>query len=81
MPPMMPPKGGRCSDACTGMELEMRADDTVDVIEGRQNDYNQELAPLLEYYREQGNVVDVDIRGGVAVMEPIFAQAFGMPQS
>ena len=56
----------------------MREDDTAEVIEGRQRDYHEELAPLLGYYREQGNVVDVDIRGGVAVMEPVFAEAFGV---
>ena len=78
MPPMLPPDPTLCGEGCAGTRLTVRADDTLAVIQQRQDEYQAELEPLLGHYRDQGTVVDVKITGGVAVMERVFAEALGV---
>ena len=55
-----PPADGRC-ESCGG-ELVQRADDRAETIGRRLEVYNNETAPLVEYYRQLGKlkVVDAD---------------------
>ena len=57
-PPRTP---GRC-DACGGV-LAQRRDDTLLVIRERLRVYEEQTAPLLEYYRRRGLLVTIDGRG------------------
>ena len=54
-PPKVP---GRCDN--DGGELVHRADDREDVIRERLAAYERQTKPLLDYYRAQGVLVDVD---------------------
>ena len=49
---------GRCDK--DGGELIHRADDREEVVRGRLAAYRQQTHPLVEYYRKQGVLVDVD---------------------
>ena len=55
-------------------ELEGRTDDTAEAIRNRMRVYGEQTAPLLDHYRDQGLVVEVDGMGTVdAVTERIGA--------
>lgn len=57
-----PPKAkGKC-DKCGG-ELYQRPDDTVETVKKRLKVYFAETAPLIEYYRRAGKLLDVDGEG------------------
>jgi len=65
-----PPKvDGKC-DACGG-ELYQRDDDRPEVIENRYDVYTSSTAPLIEFYRSRGLLVEVD---GKADPNAIFAR-------
>jgi adenylate kinase len=54
-----PPRvGGRCDN--DGGELIQRADDREEVITERLAAYEAQTRPLVDYYRQQGVLVDVD---------------------
>jgi adenylate kinase len=57
---------GRC-DNC-GSALGVRADDAAEVVRGRLEVYQRQTAPVLEYYRGQGRLRDVD---GVGTPEEV----------
>lgn len=52
-----PKKAGRC-DSCAG-ELYQRPDDTLETAEKRLEVYFQQTAPLVEYYRSKGRLVEI----------------------
>lgn len=52
---------GRC-DRCGG-ELYQRPDDSVATIKKRLVVYNQETAPLIDYYAKRGKLIEVDGEG------------------
>ncbi len=57
-----PPRvAGKC-DKCGG-ELYQRADDTLETIKKRLQVYFAETAPLIEYYRKSGKLLEVDGQG------------------
>jgi adenylate kinase len=57
-----PPKvTGKC-DRCGG-ELYQRPDDNVETIKKRLAVYNEETAPLIDYYNERGKLIEVDGEG------------------
>ena len=58
MPAMAPPA------ACES-KLEIRSDDTEEVIEARLAVYAEETAPLIEFYRDRGNLVDFVVKKGM----------------
>jgi adenylate kinase len=59
-----PPKtAGRC-DQCGG-ELYQRTDDQPDTVRRRLGVYFRDTAPLVEYYRQEGKLVEVD--GGQSI--------------
>ncbi len=59
-PPKVP---GRCDN--DGGELIQRPDDREEVIAGRLAAYERQTKPLVEYYRRQGALEDVDGSGDV----------------
>ncbi|QNN51416.1 adenylate kinase [Nocardioides mesophilus] len=55
-------------------EVEGRTDDTEDVIRHRQDVYVEQTAPLIEVYRDRGQLQEVDGMGAVdEVTERVFA--------
>ncbi len=63
-----PPKiWGKC-DRCGG-ELYQRADDTVETVKKRLQVYSAETAPLIDYYIQEGNLLEVDGEGSVDEVE------------
>ncbi|MBH42288.1 MAG: adenylate kinase [Dehalococcoidia bacterium] len=53
-----PKKQGMC-DECNG-ELYQREDDTSDAVSKRIQVYSNQTAPLIEYYKERGNLVEIN---------------------
>jgi adenylate kinase len=49
--------------------LEGRADDTPESVRNRLNVYNEQTAPVVDYYRQKGNLVCLD---GVGSMDVVF---------
>ncbi|MBC8262631.1 MAG: adenylate kinase [Anaerolineales bacterium] len=58
-----PPSAGVC-DACGG-ELYQRDDDKPATVRVRLGVYHQQTAPLIDYYRQAGLLVQVDGSGGI----------------
>ena len=58
-----PKKEGEC-DTCDG-ELYQREDDTSEAVFRRINVYAEQTAPLIQFYREKGNLVEVDGEGSI----------------
>jgi len=48
-----------------GGSLMIRADDTPEVVHKRYQEYQTRLAPVVEYYRQQGTLHDIDGAGEV----------------
>ncbi|MDI6717122.1 MAG: adenylate kinase [Actinomycetota bacterium] len=62
-----PPKvEGICE--CGG-ELYQRADDTVETVKNRLDVYHSQTAPLIDYYKEKGVLIDID---GTKTVEGVF---------
>ncbi|MDH7600849.1 MAG: adenylate kinase [Armatimonadota bacterium] len=59
-----PPKSpGKC-DIC-GADLIQREDDKPDAIRNRLRVYQEQTAPVLEYYRRKGLLRDIEAAGGI----------------
>lgn len=54
-----PKKPGVC-DRCGGTRFERRADDNAEVVRRRLKTYHEETEPILDYYRKQGVLEQVD---------------------
>jgi adenylate kinase len=54
-----PPQVATRCDRCGG-ELFQRPDDTADTVRNRLNIYFEQTAPLIEHYRKQGVLDEVD---------------------
>ncbi len=54
---------GRC-DRCGG-ELYQRPDDRAETVKKRLEVYFAETAPLIEYYRQQGKLLEIDGEGSI----------------
>ncbi len=66
-----PKKEGRC-DACNG-ELHLREDDREEAIRKRLRLYHEQTEPILDFYRENGLLVEVKIEG-IKHPEEVFGQ-------
>lgn len=64
-----PPKVFGTCDVCGG-RLQVRSDDDPEAVRNRLRVYEERSAPLLDYYRSQGLLVEVDASGDV---EEVFA--------
>lgn len=72
----IPPKKEGVCDICGG-ELIQRKDDNIETVENRINVYEEQTAPLIEYYKEAGSLVDFN---GEASLDEVFdaiVQAIG----
>ncbi len=54
---------GKC-DKCGG-ELYQRPDDKSETVKKRLDVYFAETAPLVDYYRRQGNLMEIEGEGSV----------------
>lgn len=63
----MPREDMRC-DVC-GSQLERRADDAPEVVRPRLRTYAAKTRPLVDYYRRQGKLMDIDGAQSVEVVE------------
>jgi adenylate kinase len=69
-------KEGIC-DHCGG-EVYTRDDDKPEAIQKRLEVYRQQTAPLIDYYRQKGLLVDIDARPMVDVIVENFKKAMGI---
>jgi adenylate kinase len=58
-----PPKTPNICDSCSGTIIQ-RSDDTPEVIRNRLHIYNEKTSPLIEYYKKQGILIEIDSSGG-----------------
>jgi adenylate kinase len=68
-----PQKAGVC-DACNG-EVYTREDDREEAVAKRLEVYRDQTAPLIDYYRQKGLLINVDARPGVDQVVENFKQA------
>jgi adenylate kinase len=69
-----PPKKAGVCDSCGG-EVYTREDDREEPVAKRLEVYRDQTAPLIDYYRRQGLLVDVDARPGVDQVVENFKKA------
>ena len=62
--PSAPPRVSNQCDRCSG-QLYQRPDDRPETVKKRLKVYFTETAPLIEYYRRQGKLLEVDGAGSV----------------
>lgn len=65
-----PAKDGVC-DKCGGTRFTRRADDNAETVRARLNAYDEQTAPILDYYRSDGRLKTVD---GMADIDEVTAQ-------
>jgi len=68
-----PAKEGVC-DACGG-ELYQRDDDRPETVRARLKVYHQQTAPLIDYYRQAGLLVEVDGSGDIETVSAALLEA------
>ena len=66
----MPPKQEGVCDKCGG-EVVQRDDETEEAISNRLDVYNEKTAPLVDYYRGEGILMDVNSTSSDAVVAAI----------
>jgi adenylate kinase len=71
-----PKQEGVC-DTCGG-EVYTREDDRTEAVSKRLEVYREQTAPLINFYREKGLLVDVDARPLIDEMVANFKQALGI---
>ena len=71
-----PKKEGVC-DHCGG-EVYTRDDDKAEAIQKRLEVYRAQTAPLIDYYRSKGLLIDVDARPSVDKVVENFRKALGL---
>lgn len=71
-----PSKDGVC-DHCGG-EVYIREDDKPEAIQKRLEVYRVQTAPLIEFYRQKGLLLDIDASPMVDEMVEIFKKAMGI---
>jgi adenylate kinase len=69
-----PPKKADVCDACGG-EVYTRDDDREEAVAKRLEVYRDQTAPLIDYYRDRGLLVDVDARPAVDQVAENFKKA------
>jgi adenylate kinase len=71
-----PRQEGVC-DACGG-ELYTRDDDSEAAVKKRLEVYREQTAPLIDYYRKQGLLADIDARPNADEVVAIFRKTLGL---
>jgi len=72
-----PPRRPGVCDTC-GDRLAQRADDAPDTARHRLEVYFAKTLPLIEYYRRQGKLVEVDGQGDIAQVSEAMLEALGL---
>jgi adenylate kinase len=75
-----PPKVKGICDKCGG-ELYQRADDTVETIKNRLRVFFKETAPLIDYYRKAGKLLEVDGEGELEDVKKRIVKSLGWSKS
>lgn len=65
-----PPKKEGVCDKCGG-DVVQRDDETEEAISKRLDVFNEQTAPLVEYYRNEGNLLDADSTNSANVVDVI----------
>ena len=65
-----PPMNAGICEKC-GSKLIQRDDDKEETVRNRLKVYQEQTAPLVEYYRKKGKLVDIDGSGGI---DAVFGQ-------
>jgi adenylate kinase len=65
-----PPMNEGICEKC-GFKLIQRDDDKEETVRNRLKVYQEQTAPLIEYYRKKGKLVDIEGSGGI---DAVFAQ-------
>ena len=65
-----PPMNEGICEKC-GAKLIQRDDDKEETVRNRLKIYQEQTAPLIEYYRKKGKLVDIDGSGGI---DAVYAQ-------
>ena len=73
-----PAVAGKCDDDECGGELYQRDDDKAEVVARRIEVYNEETEPVVDYYRQAGNLSEVD---GEQPVEEVAAALAGAVQN
>lgn len=68
-----PPKVEGVCDKCGG-DVVQRADETEEAISNRLNVYNEQTAPLVDFYKKEGTLFSVDATSSKAVVEAVIAK-------
>lgn len=70
----IPPKKEGICDRC-GSEIILRDDDKPETVQNRLNVYHEQTQPLIDYYKEQDILSEVD---GMQPMDKVFADIIGI---
>ena len=68
------PKQENICDKCSG-EMYIREDDREEAIKNRLDVYREQTAPLIDYYRNKGLILDLDAALGVDVVAENFRKS------
>ena len=72
-----PSKRPDVCDACGG-KLYQRSDDTLETARHRLQVYFAQTMPLIEYYRDQGNLIEIDGQREISLVTESMALALGV---
>ena len=75
-----PPRNGETCDRCDG-RLQQREDDREETITTRLRVYESQTAPLASYYRERGNLREINGVGKVEDIQQRIVEVLGRPAS
>jgi adenylate kinase len=73
-----PPRNGETCDRCDG-RLQQRDDDREETITTRLRVYESQTAPLANYYRERGNLREINGVGKVEDIQQRIVEVLGRP--
>ncbi|MFL5803760.1 MAG: adenylate kinase [Roseiflexaceae bacterium] len=75
-----PSKRPEICDACGG-KLYQRSDDSMETARHRLAVYFAQTMPLIEHYREQGNLIEIDGQREITLVTEAMIQALGIMHS
>jgi adenylate kinase len=77
---LSPPQAAGVCDRCGGA-LYQRADDTPETQRRRIEVYFAQTAPLIDFYRARGLLVEVDGRAGIELVQSALLRVIGTARS
>jgi len=72
-----PSKRADICDHCGG-KLYQRNDDTIETARHRLQVYFAQTMPLIEYYREQGSLIEIDGQREISLVTEVMTAALGL---